>query len=372
MANIEIVEILQQVRTPLALSALALLVAAPILKTILEKKDKPNEDTKSIIRYLFITGLVFGVLAIFVYWQSIPEEIRVSGSVRDQQTGAALQFVDVHIPGCGGGQTKSNGDFEFTIPDSRAADEYVADIYLADYDPQRIILKGRYPKPISVTLKKSVVDYSNIIQLPNNILIGHHLGIPLVQANIVFANPFSKEIQISDIEMTITKPDGSNIPMSMDRMSVIPGQWAMPLPVWTLRKNVSDKITYIFFSGDNVLFINLQQKVANELNKLQNPVYHPDQNLSLISDETVQELKRFMLSQFIWIAGDWKITVSCKVNGMDSNCAAKFYVSEDMISKMKAIANYYPSAIGVIPGWSTWSSTIANPIATVDLKIIKQ
>ena len=57
-------DIIQYVRTPLALAALVFLVGTPLVRQILRRKGKPNEDTKAVIRYVFGIGLVFGVLAI--------------------------------------------------------------------------------------------------------------------------------------------------------------------------------------------------------------------------------------------------------------------------------------------------------------------
>lgn len=66
MAVNSIVDVLQHVKTPLALAALVFLLGAPLLRQVLARKGRPNDDTKAIIRYGFILGVVWGV------WRSYP------------------------------------------------------------------------------------------------------------------------------------------------------------------------------------------------------------------------------------------------------------------------------------------------------------
>ena len=146
------VEILKQVRTPLALAALVLLLGAPILQSLI-RYGRPNADTGAVIKYGFALALTFGVLsmAAFVYTASFTREIRISGTVRDE-TGKGLPQVDVSIVGCCSGTTNDKGEFAFTIPDSRAASDYVAEVFRDGYMLQKVPLKGRAPDPFAVKL----------------------------------------------------------------------------------------------------------------------------------------------------------------------------------------------------------------------------
>src|SRR4051812_32521641 len=108
-------EVVQAVKTPLALAALLLVLGMPVVKEVLKAKGKATETAREALRYGFVLGLVFGVMAIaaFVYTAGFNREIRISGTVRDE-SGAGVAFVTVGIAGREGGITDAGGNFAFT------------------------------------------------------------------------------------------------------------------------------------------------------------------------------------------------------------------------------------------------------------------
>lgn len=224
-----------------------------------------------------------------MYTAGFTREIRISGIVRDEN-GAGLPFAAVRIAGRDGDVTDDAGSFAFTIPDSRAAYKYVADVFREGYVLEHVTFTGRYPQPVSVVLKKVPVALDNVIQLPSAMIVRHNLGVPNVEISITFTNPFPKDVTLSDIGVTPVKPDGSPVPMLMEGVSIAPGQYGPPLPIWKLEKGTSVSITYSFFNA-NPRFMELQQKVYLELAPKQFTVTGPDATAKLLSDRLVMRYK---------------------------------------------------------------------------------
>jgi hypothetical protein len=358
-------DILQYIRTPLALAALILLLGTPIVRQIVGRKGKSNADTQAVLRYGFILGLVFGVLAIaaFVYTATFNREIRISGIVRDE-TGAGLPFVTVRIAGRDGGVTDDGGNFAFTIPDARAADEYTADVFHEGFLIEHVTLKGRYPQPASVMLRRTPVQMDHILVLPSGLTLRHNLGVPQVEIALSYANPFPNSITLTNIGVTLLSPSGQPIPMLMEAVSLAPGQYGPPLPIWKLDKGDSTTVGYSFFNT-NPGFMELEQKVYGELGPKQFTIKGPDPTATLLSQGLVQELRDYMQSQFVWVPGKWEIRATCKVEGHELKTAATFTLSDVEVERMKAITKYYPAALGVAPAWRFWQTADADPVVNV-------
>lgn len=363
-------EILQQIRTPLGLAALVCLLGAPILRQVLRRQGKPNADTRAVIRYGFILGLTLGVLSIaaFVITATFVREIRISGTVRDE-SGAGLPFVSIRIAGRDGGITDDGGNFAFTIPDSRASDQYVAEVFRENYVLERVPLEGRYPQPISVVLKKVPVSTDNVIALPTRMIVRHNLGVPQVEIGITFTNPFPRPVTLNAISVTLVDPKATSIPMLMEALSLGPGSYLQPLPTWKLERGDSATITYSFFNA-NPQFLELHQKVFAEVAPKQASLTTPDPDAKFLSDALVQQLRDYMASQFVWTPGTWEIRVTANIEGQTLEAVAKFTLSDADVAKMKAIVEYYPAGLGVFPAWRFWEGAGVKP--SVDVALIRQ
>lgn len=364
----EMSETIRSIRTPLGLAALALLVGAPLLRQILLRKGRPNADTQSIVRYAFIVGLVFGVLAIIssIYSDSLNREVRISGTVRDE-SGVGVPFAAVGVPGKDGGVTNDTGTFAFTIAGARAASEYQLEAFKEGYEIGHATAAGTHPDPVSITLKR--IDYppEAVVRLPATLALRHNLGVPQVEIALVYTNPYPRKVVIEDLSLALNAPAGTPIPMLLEGISVAPNVWGPPLPLWELEKSQNAVITYSFFNTD-ADFLQLQQRVMNEVLPQQANIKGPDPTARILSDPLVKDLRAHLASRFIYAAGTWQFTLRYRLEGRSIERKATFALTNDNIAKMRAIGKYYQAGLGVLPIWRFWQSEDANPAVFVHLK----
>lgn len=371
MSAIGISSILAHASTPLALAALVLLLGAPLLREILRRKGRSTKDSAAIIRYGFLLGGVFGVLAIasVLYSQSQFTEIRISGTVRGA-SGAGLAQVRVNVDGADSGVTDGDGRFAFTLPAARASSHYTVNFYREGFEPLAVKAEGRHPAALSVVLDKAALATGNIIALPPTLVVRHNLGVPSLELALTFNNPQATEITLTDIGVTLVSPEGNTVPMLMEGLSLMPGQFLQPLPMWKLEAGGSAHITYFYFNA-NPQFLALHQRVFAELAPHAAAITQPDPTARLLSDALVQDLRAYMQSQFIWTPGTWEIRAHARSAGLPLEARASFTLSEAAVARMAAIANYYPAALGVAPNWRFWETTDAGPVVVVGLGVVR-
>ena len=206
MNNLQIVT---KIGTPLALAALCLFVVSGLLKAIV-KTPKRGPLLKLFIHWVFILALVLGVLANISYLlvAGHSREVRIAGTVHDQDD-KGLDRAIVDIPGRGRGVTREDGSFEFTIPDSRTADQYPVTVSLAGFQSWHETLKGPIPKEtIDATLKRPILKAEELIQKPDRLIISHYLGLPQVDITLSLRNPLPETIQLDQISVSVVSPDG--------------------------------------------------------------------------------------------------------------------------------------------------------------------
>lgn len=357
----------QQITTPMALAAVVLMLAAPIIQQILKRRGKPNRDTRLVLRGVFILGLVFGLLAFasYLYGQFIHREIRVSGAVRDE-AGAGIAAARVAIDGRDSGSTDAQGDFAFTIPASRSADSYTVRIFREGYSPETVSISGANPPPLSVVLKRPPLRLDGALNLASSMVVRHYLGVPSIEVALSYSNPLSTELLFTDIGVTLESPAGRAIPMMMEGVSVIPGRFDPPLTQWNLAPNGNFTIDHFFFNPD-AEFFTLQQRVFTELAPHSAAATAPNPQAVYLGAETVSTLRQYMNAHFIWTPGTWKVKAHARARGQYIVSASTFVLDQADVDKMRAIANFYPSALGVAPNWRFWGTADANPVLTVSL-----
>lgn len=363
----DMAEVVRSVRTPLGLAALALLLGAPLLRQVLLRRGKPSEDSKAIVRNVFIFGLVVSVLAISstVYSDWLNREVRISGLVRDE-TGAGVPFASVLVPGRDGGTTQADGSFAFTVAGARAANTYGLEVSKEGFEPASVTLQGSHPDPISVILKRITFSNDAIVRLPDNITLRHNLGLPQVELAIFYANPYPKKIAFQDISLTLTSPTGTVIPMRLELIMLAPGAPGPPLNSWEVDRGTTSTVTYSFFNED-VDFVQLQQRVFDEIAPQQSSIKGPDPTVRLLSDGLVKNLRDHFTTHFVYAPGKWLATLHYRVDGRSVDRHASFKLAEETIVKMRAIEKYYSSGLGVVPNWRFWQSEDANPTVVAAL-----
>ena len=75
-----------------------------------------------------------------------------------------------------------------------------------------------------------------------------------------------------------------------------------------------------------------------------------------------------MESLFIWVPGTWEVRAEAQAGGRPLQARAHFQLTKEAVGRMKAMAQYYPAALGVAPAWRFWANNDAQPLATVELQ----
>jgi hypothetical protein len=119
-------------------------------------------------------------------------------------------------------------------------------------------------------------------------------------------------------------------------------------------------------------FANSDPGIGLELEKMQREVptlsAMPIAGQDIYSESLVQDLRDFMKSRMIWNSGEWNGELDWSVEGNSFKRSFQFALSNDDISSMDNITNYYGSGFGVIPSLQFAQVYNANPAIMVQIK----
>lgn len=360
-------EIVTKIGTPLALAALALMLASGLLKAVAKNK-KSGPVLKLMVHWVFITALVLGVLANFSYLlvASYGREVRIAGTVHDEND-KGLDRAIIDIPGRGRAATREDGTFELTIPDSRTANEYQITVSLPGYESQHLKLKGPRPHDtVDATLKRPVLKAEALIQKPGRLLVSHYLGLPQVDINLMMRDPLPDTVQVEQLSLSVVSPEGKKSTLTgIGTYSTMGNQFGGgPLPMFVLTPNQEFQLGYAFFGPDFTVDY-LAQKAQLELNA--NPNRLPQVGVRMFSEGLVKEFTEFMNSHFFWHEGEWKLVIGCSVGSQPFSREFKFELTPAQIQNMKAVSRYYEFGFGIhvaarLPQFPDASASVNLPI----------
>jgi hypothetical protein len=340
-------ELLSSVTTPLALAALCLLAGSGVL-TAVSKQRKPTRTMTLTIHWGFILALALGTLAnvSYVVIASFGREIRIAGTVRDD-AGKALPRAVVDIPGRGRGISDDYGAFEFSVPDSRKADDYEGIATLDGYGAAPFKLKGPQPKQtLSLTLTQPKMTPEGVIRHPEKLFIGHYLGMPQVDVTLGFSNPMPNPLKLENIALAVTSPAGKVFELPMVG-SYAPNGVFNPFPLSTLElvKSQNFSVGYRFFRGSpahNEVMFHAQSEF---------PMNQPQPQLGqlIFSEAMKTRFVSLLEREFIWSAGTWGLTVTTSVQGFKLERRFTFALAPAEITKMKSVTQYYRTGYSTLP-----------------------
>jgi hypothetical protein len=358
-------ETAKNITTPLALAALCLLIGAGLLRTLV--KDRSNKNNRLVIQWGFILALVLSICAnvSFLVIAGYRREIRISGTVRDE-AGGGLPRAIVDVAGKGRGITDDYGAFEFNIPDARAENDYEAIFTLKGYRPKTLKLPGRQPRSVDVTLSALSIDAASVISVRGAVSVRHALGNPLVTVPLSFVNPLGHEIMVSEIELRITAPDGTELRLAPQLIQfVAEGPPVAPLGSIAVGAGSSFDVFWTFGDTWGAEMGGIAAK-ANQQFMLTQQFQAPDPSKTVYNAELVHELQSFMESHFVWKPGTWTSAISCTAEGRHLRRVFSFVLSAQQVKSMRAIEAFYNSGIGVVSAWMYVPVGAANPTTVVE------
>jgi hypothetical protein len=133
------------------------------------------------------------------------------------------------------------------------------------------------------------------------------------------------------------------------------------LPVLPLEKGQNWTLGCSFCNQDQGITIELAKAQAEVplLKKAPSPDEH------LYSEGLANELREFMKSRMIWKPGDWSGRFTWSVEGKNYAHAFRFSLSNDDVTRMTAITQYYQAGYGVLPDLRFYPVADANPSAVI-------
>ena len=355
------VNIAPKITTPIALTALFLVLAAGILG-ILATKNQSSTIRNSALRYGFIVTMTLIVLAIvsFLITSSFNREIRISGVVQDRD-GKGIGRVVVEIPGKGRGITDAYGGFQFSIPDAYASDKYDVHVNLGGYEPESLTLIGRNPQPIYVILNQRDPLKELVVSVDDDFFVRHGLGIPIVDLHITVTNGMAAAVNVGQFALEVKSPSQSRTSLPLLMVAVNPNMgYLPPLLQLTVEPNQPQQWYFLFSYTDTGM-----NALADRANKEYMPsagsFVAADEFRALYSDKLTDQFKAYMQSHFIWEPGIWTLTLYYVINGNKIAYTRHFNLDEKDVIRMKNITNYYKSGIGVRNEWAFVAGVDYNP-----------
>jgi hypothetical protein len=146
----ELVDTIREIKTPLALAALLVLILSGLFHMALKQK-RTTKLAKQVVFYIFILALILGLVAMVGY---SAQEVHIVGRVTDKNERGILGAM-VFI---GGEQetrmdtTLESGEFDLTLRRKLSARDYELRISSDGYLTTNVTISGPNPRPVPVTL----------------------------------------------------------------------------------------------------------------------------------------------------------------------------------------------------------------------------
>jgi hypothetical protein len=345
MANV-----LSAITTPLALAALLLLLGAGAVRIIL-RGARPS-IAKQMINYGFALALALGALAnvSYILVEHGKTELLINGTVRSDQ-GRYIPNAIVNLPGKGRGITSDDGEFALSIPTSRGANEYEAIVTAPGYSTVTKKIVGPGPTSIDVTLSAIHMSAEDIVVVAPQAVAAQYVGTPELDLLLTFQNELAEPIQISDLAVRITAPDGTHRDLALAGESAGPGlPLGAPVPTLTVPANQSSqqiplRLYYLFMTTDSDL-IRLSQSAAAELQ----PLIQSSKPLKLSDSLTAEFVKRAN-EAFYWRPGSWSVDLLFTCKGVPEHVRRRFDLPVESVDRMKRVAGYYHTGMDTVLGF---------------------
>ena len=341
--------IVEKLTTPIGLAAIALLVMAAVFLGIVRRTQHQQRSVliKSIARYSFIIGALFGLVAMAnaIVDQWISAEYRVSGTVFDGD-GRPLDFAEVTVVGGPTLETGADGNFELVLPRSRFADGYTLVVTDVRHETYKKEVKSKFSAPNLIHLKK--IQTIPIEIDVTALRVGHIVGAPVVEVNLSLRNSNKFSRRLNSVSALITSPTSETFDLGSLRLT-----WSDP-PVRPGRNYVYVKSSSTFrMNGWLKYGVPTGQVLNHRMNQelLRNPVnLDPSLEIQRLSSELTKDLQEYARRNFHLRAGKWELKIAAHISGGTAYRSFYFLLTESQIIGMQDIIADYQYGFGVLNG----------------------
>ena len=358
-------DIAEKISTPIGLAALALLVMSAAFLAIIRRDPHRQQIPllKSVAGYTFVVSIIFGLVAMIgpIAGQWLNTEYRVSGTVFEEN-GGPIEFAEVTIVGGPTQETGEDGGFEIVIPRSRFPSGYTILVFDNKHVKYTEIVKEKYDAPHTIFLKK-IENKTTLFDGINDLIVGHVVGMPFIQASFSTTNQNDFSIRIDSISATIRSPKGETF--DLGRMNLL---WSDPPP--DLGKNYlrigSKKIVQMtgWFLYSDPGFQVLNQRIMQEIQNT--PVnMNPALAVIRISQELSEHLQSYAREHFALFPGSWELILTARLDDQVINRTFHFDLTTEEVEKIKTNVADYQYGFGIL--WGMWFAGKNGPQGQIHL-----
>lgn len=340
MSNVveNVYSIASTIKTPLSFAALFVLVLSVVLTTALRRSTNSLPNSKVIIlliRYLFGTAILFGVIAMVLSYLPQPNpNVIISGTLVDAQTHSPIPYTTVNITGLIGSggrsiETDENGNFNFTISRSTMSADVKLNISDGDYQHVSQTIVPTKDSALTIELSKASLDKEIFKSVEFD--ISHWTGFPIVKASVQLYNKNNGTIRVTRLsDITLTKiSDGLKTTIGINLFGTPPMQKIY------LHSGKSANLFGFFFNQPTGVG-SLASEVAKEAS-----------SSIQFSDHLTRKLREFAENNFFWTPGQWAIELTVDCEDQSRTFRKMFTLTDAQVNVLRGIMANYKQGYGV-------------------------
>jgi hypothetical protein len=335
--------ILQQIGTPLQLTALFLLLIFGVLRILVRTgKWTPSASTnRLVINRIFqtaIVALVIGILSStfapsFDRWINGSEIFHgaVLSTTGDPIAGATINLIPITtVP------TNGVGQFDITVPHDRILKEYKLQIKAPGYETPAVMTKSAAEmKNVEIRLTPAPPELVKALEQP--LFVGQYFGNPFVMVSLRVENVGTSITTINEIRGTLVSKDASFV--------LSPAYWTIvntfgpfypvmgPFPI-----SAGAKLDLRVMMMPGMNFASLYSKVsALPEYKLQPPcVTKFNGSIDPMTADAYEISKAFADEHFAWREGEWHLKIDVVAENQARTFQHDFSLSSNDVDHLRA------------------------------------
>jgi hypothetical protein len=335
--------ILQQIGTPLQLTALFLLLVAGIAQLLVRLgawKPSPG-TTRLVIDRIFqaaVAAFVLGVASQAIApaldrWLNGDETFH--GAVLST-TGEPIAGATVDLIAIGSALTNALGQFDITVSRNRVLKAYKLEVRAPGYAPLLVLTKSATEMK-NVEIRLTPAPPELVKALEPTLFVGQYYGVPFVVVTLRVENAAASLASINEIRGELSGKDASftlspaywTIVSPFGPFAPVPG--ALPIP-----SGINLDLRVVMMTGVN--FANLTPQVAElpEYRSQQPCARKPNGAVDPMTDGAFQIVKAFAEEHFAWRDGDWRLRLDVTAGAETKTFERLFALSSGEIGRLRA------------------------------------
>jgi hypothetical protein len=335
--------IIEQIGTPLQLTALFLLLVFGVLRLLVRSgKWKPSAAmNRLVINRIFqtaIVALVAGVLSStlgpsFDRWMNGGAIFHgaVLSTTGDPIAGATINLITIATV-----TTNGVGQFDITVPADRVLKEYKLQVKAPGYETPAVMTKSAAEmKNVEIRLTSAPPELVKALAPP--LFVGQYFGNPFVLVSLRVENAGTSITTINEIRGTLVGKDASFVLSPAFWTIVSPfGPFAPVMGPFPIPAGTKPDIRVVMMPGMN--FSQLYSKVgALPEYKLQPPcVQKFNGAVDPMTAEAYEISKAFADERFAWREGEWHLKVDVVAENQARTFQRDFTLSSVEVDRLRA------------------------------------